>query len=179
MSMNDELWIKAAYTLAGYPVSVRFRQPICLDYDGQAYIIGGVPTIDIKPNLDDETTLYILTHECGHIRLGHAPEIDPGQLPGSQKLTALGTKLRQIHPVMREQETGADRLSSVWLDYARKHAREYPGDSDLAKKLKALASYISPELQLRVNKAALKGAGEAVEFVKWKIAQEKLTDKGK
>src|SRR4030065_1729564 len=108
--MNDELWLKAAAALAGHPTSIRFQQPIIKDFDGQAYIIDGVPTIDIKPGFDDEKTLYILAHECGHIRLGTAPRGAAKQQPSSQKLTPLGTRLREIHPETRAVETGADRL---------------------------------------------------------------------
>jgi hypothetical protein len=179
ISMDDELWLKAAAAMADRPCNIRFQRPITLDFDGQAMIIGGVPTVDIKPGFDDETTLYILAHECGYIRLGHAPQVDPDAKPGSQKLTPFGTKLRAIHPVTREQETGADRLASVWLDYARKHESEYSGNTKLERELKALAGYMPPELRLRVNNAALKAANEVLDLYIWKLKQEKRTNKGR
>jgi len=175
--MNDELWLKAARVMAGCPVNINFREPIIADFDGMAYYINGQANIDIRPGFDDETNLKLLCHEAAHFRLGTASIEGPGQKSGSQKLTDRDKYLRKVHPVTREQETGADRLSSVWVDYAKRHYIEYTGESMLERELKALAGYVSSSIMDRVYSIAsmtgMKAAKQFLEIEDWKRAQLK------
>lgn len=160
--MTDmKLFEKAVAIVVGRPVTVRLRHPIIRNFDGQAITWYGKYYIDISPDLDEKQTLYVFLHEAAHVKLGHAVELDPAQLPGYFQLDRLGQWARQYQPTTLDQENAADREAHLWQVYADDHAAEHPGGW-LESRLRVLAGYIPADLKARAIKTAARGAAETI-----------------
>ena len=69
--------------------------------------------------------------------------------------------LRDSRTVAR-QEQEAEAWEERWIYFAEQHYQEYPGDSDVERKLTSLLHWLSPELEAMVNRAAAVGAAAAL-----------------
>jgi hypothetical protein len=161
------LFEKAAQALTGKVVTVRLRRPVISYFDGQAYIKDGRAFIDINPWLSEDDQVYVLCHECGHIKTNTATgDIDPHLSPGSLRLSQLEAWQYKNHPASIKRESAAESWAQKWLAYADLHYREYPGWSLAERKLEALKRWIPTELEAAVKRAASLGAAEALKSYK-------------
>jgi hypothetical protein len=180
----DRLFYKAAAHLTGRKdVQVRMRVPSVKDADGFACLDKlGLPLIEIKPDLSDERKLFVLCHECAHIK---KQSKDWKANPNSDAFSESQRSPRSywdypgIKAVAQANEDEADALATTWVKYAYSNCSIYGGEIELEKWLKALAGWMPPEdydrLIKRAERMAIKGAAEVIEFQKWKLEQLRLT----
>ena len=106
-----DLMCDVARHLTGKVVRVRMVRPD--DADGMAWCDElGRLTIDISPDLSDETMLYVFLHELGHIR--HQKFI-----PSSEAVVRSSPILTTASQKVREDQ--ADTQAKVWIEYGRRH----------------------------------------------------------
>jgi len=109
--------------LAGQPVTVRLQQPATKGMTGECHRSeGGRLIIDIKPDLSDETFLYVWAHETAHAKLHEfarstVHKHKAGTLKPSEKTTNYLT-----------HEDQADTLAKRWISYGQDHADPNLGD---------------------------------------------------
>ena len=174
--MNDkelkQLCENAAVATTGKRVVVKLVAPVTKNFDGETYHVpGGCYVIRIKPELSDANFIWVLCHELGHVKLNHNSDINPDHEPGSVIMSPLGEASRKVNPVTVERENDAQSWGDKYLQYAEENYQRYSGFTKLEQQLRALSGYLSPELQERVNKAAIKGADQATEFIRWQQEQ--------
>lgn len=141
----QELCEKALLGMTGKRVKVRLQRPVVKTYDGHLVNIGGQLTVDIDPELNDDMFLFVITHEAGHVASNHAGRITTKDYlfvpPGSTALTPAEERDRNQSPRVREHEDTAEARADDFRVWARSHEQEYPADSELKRKLLALANY--------------------------------------
>jgi hypothetical protein len=169
------LFANAALAMCGKRIAVHLQEPPISNFDGEYYTINGKPNIDISPNFDEQTTLFIFAHECAHAVLQHGVERDASLLPRSQVLTPYGERMREAHPDTIKREKQADTYAQIWLEYARANCKEYSGGSELERKLRCLSGWIPLEQRKRIEMIATSAAIKAVDVELWKRQQLKTT----
>lgn len=161
----SDLWTQAAAALTGRPVIVRWQRPSITGRSGECWKrLDGKIIIDIKPGLSEKTALYVLCHEAAHGRLhSQTWKAQANVQPDSDYINL---RIYNAHPVVKRIESEADSLSAQWLEFAESNFTGYTGQTDLEKKLTALADYYNPIKQPELNQAINRGVAAALKKLK-------------
>jgi Zn-dependent peptidase ImmA (M78 family) len=114
------LMTQTAHKLTGKNVRVRLKIPATRGCVGECHADeNGRVIIDISPNLDDETMLYVFAHECAHAFLHtFKPSNLHSQMPGSAVPNENNLKSQVL-------ELTADELANDWVNYAKSNGDDF------------------------------------------------------
>jgi hypothetical protein len=141
-----DLYLAAIRNLTGRAVRLRYRAPVYVGRDGQAYKTGG-GVIDLNPGLQFKDHYFVLLHEAAHVKLDFETLPDNADLPpGSVNVTQQDRLLYQrgiAHPVILKLEDRANALYKVWDKWAEKNYNRFghAGMTREVRKLLALTEY--------------------------------------
>jgi hypothetical protein len=182
----DRLFYRAAVHLTGRKdIQIRFRDPSVRGGDGFACLDKlERPVIEIRPDLSDERKLFVLLHECAHVKLHSKywkanPNVDAfsGSIESPRGWWKNNPGLKAIGEA---RETEADELARKWLVYAHNREDEYGGETQLERLLKAATDWMDADDIYRramktAERAGIMQAQKVIEFNKWKLEQLRLT----
>jgi len=106
-----DLMCETAYHLTGKMVRVRLSRPD--QCDGMAWCDElGRLTIDVSPDLSDETMMYVYLHELAHIR-------HHSFIPLPEKVVqSISEDMSTSYQI---RETQADDQAKTWMEYGKRY----------------------------------------------------------
>lgn len=137
MNTIADLYQAVADHLCGNRVIVRFNRIPYKNKLGLLHKSGsGAMVIDMLAELDEDTSVRVLLHECAHAKL-HAPRINRSNINKIAPFSLAQEKIN--HDDRMEQE--AETLKKHWLSWAEIHSDKKSGCSWSESILRALLTY--------------------------------------